>query len=293
MLARQAIERVAEDCARGGADAARSKNTTCIQVAKGEPLRTVPWVDSALQVDKKATRPHFRRAEHERETNWILRRLIEMGFRFRDLGLKPGEGWRAPLVMRQRFGEIVDALASSQGALASHLYRVIGELGLNMIAYAPPRHLVHILLGNRLEVGWSYTEPDSRARWLRLEMSLGLWGLDSLFSDAPDWFGFAPNLGLRLEPLPLSRSLLQPRLSLSGGFLFSTTDRMLARPCEVTSVNPCSRPLAEAALSVALISVLRLQLSAVWMPAIRVGEAQRWSITPGVALQLPFNGKRH
>jgi hypothetical protein len=46
-------------------------------------------------------------------------------------------------------------------------------------------------------------------------------------------------------------------------------------------------------LSVAIISFLRLQLSAVWMPAIRVGEVQRWSLTPGIALQLPFNGKRH
>lgn len=293
VLARQAIERVAEDCARAGVESSRSKNEVCVQVTKGDPLRTVPWVDSALEYDKKAARPHFRRGEHERDTDWVLRRLVEMGFRFHDLGLKPGDGWRAPLVLRQRLGEIVDALSASQGALASHLYRVIGELGLNMLAYAPPRHLLHVLLGNRLEVGWSYTEPDSKWRWLRPEMMLGLWGIDSLFSDAPDWFGFAPMIGVRLEPLPLSRSLLQPRLSLSGGFLFSTTDHVLRGACDVQASTPCSRPIAEASLSVALISVLRLQLSGVWMPAIRAGEPQRWSITPGVALQLPFNGKRH
>ena len=38
----------------------------------------------------------------------------------------------------------------------------------------------------------------------------------------------------------------------------------------------------------AVISVLRLQLSGVWMPAVRSGERQAWSVTPGIALQLPF-----
>ena len=291
ILARQAIERVAEDCARAGTEGVKSPNPVCMQVAHKQPLQAIPMVDGGEAPAGRSLWPRYRRGGHEREMDWILRRLIEMGFRFHDLGVKPGEGWRAPLMLRAKLGEIVDALANSQGLLARHLYRVIGELGLNILAYTPPRFLVHVLLGNRLEVGVSWTEPTARWRWLRLELDVGLWGIDSLFSDASNWFGIAPTLGVRFEPLPLSRSLLQPRLSLHGGFLFSTTDRMLASGCDVRDSTPCSRPMAEAALSVAIISVLRLQLSAVWFPAIRAGETQRWSLTPGVAVQLPFEGR--
>jgi hypothetical protein len=286
-IARHAIERVAEDCLHAGDELGRSQHALCVALARGRSSFSVPGVPGGEEVLRDGL-ARWRRRAGEPDSDWTLRRLAELGFRFHDLGLTRATAHRAPLVLRGKLGEIVDALATRQGVLASHLYRVVGEIGLNLIRYAPPRHLLHVLLGNRLEVGYSWTEPTSVMRWLRLEATFGLWGLDTLFSDAPVYFGMAPAIGVRLEPLPLSRSLLQPRLGLHGGFLFSSADRMLSRSCDVTQEVPCSRPMAEADLSVALLSVLRLQLSAVWFPAIRAGERQRWSITPGIALQLPF-----
>jgi predicted acylesterase/phospholipase RssA len=289
-LVRHAIERVAEDCFRAGPERAKSDHPVCMELGFGGYPFSVPGVDNGYQMDRGL--PRYRRRSNEAESDWTLRRLAQLGFRFKDLGLKKGQGDRAPIVLRGKLGEIVDALAARQGALASHLYRVIGETGLNLIKYAPPRHLLHVLLGNRLEVGYSWTEPTSRMRWLRLGATFALWGLDTLFSDAPIYFGIAPMLGIELEPIPISRSLLQPRLGLHAGFVFSTGDRFLGGSCDVTAVTPCSRPIAQADLSVSLISVLRLQLSAVWFPPIHPAEKNRWSITPGIALQLPFGRVR-
>ncbi len=258
ILARLAVERVADDCRRAGEAGQQSPHPVCVAVAQHRPLPAVPWVDSDEAPRRGEKLPRDGRWTGESVADYALRRLAELGFRFHDLGLNPSKAARAPLVLRARLGEIADALAKQQGTLASYLYRILAEVGLNLITYEPPRHLFGFLLSNRLEFDWSYTEPTSVMRWLRLDLALGIWGLDSLFSNARNYFAIAPNAGIRIEPLPWSRSFLQPRLGFRAGYLFSTTDRFLAGSCNVHLSTPCSRPLAEGDISVALFSVLRL-----------------------------------
>ena len=123
--------------------------------------------------------------------------------------------------------------------------------------------------------------------WLEIEMWQQFWH-NAVRTLGPVYFGLAPTAGIDLEPRPLSRPSFQTRLGLHAGYLFSTGDTFLRGSCDVHARSPCSRPLAEAVLSFAILGTLRIPLAATWLPAVRSGEPQAWTIAPGFGIQWPL-----
>ncbi len=279
ILAQVAAEQVWNECS-SSPTGKTSSHPVCVAATKGEPPPQVPFVKQ---------RGDFHQEKGEAEYEWRMRRLGDLRFWFRDLGLTRAHSRRGILEIRHKLGVVMDAFAGKQG-VASVAIEAVGEFGLNQLAYIPPRHLVHIALGDRAEVGYSFTSPTSPLRGVRFSTALALRGLDATLSSRRRYFGLAPVAGIELEPLPLSRTWIQPRLALHAGYMASTGDGFLRGTCHATSDRLCSRPVTEAVFSLSIFTTFRLQLAASWFPPVRSGEKHEWSLGPALGIQLPVLG---
>ncbi|MEO6950484.1 MAG: patatin-like phospholipase family protein [Polyangia bacterium] len=280
ILAQVAGEQVWNECSRSPLGKT-SSHPVCVAAAKNEPPPQVPGV---------VQRGDFRQKPHEAEYEWLMRRLGDLHFWFRDLGLTRAQSRRGMLELRHKLGIVIDAFAGKQGA-ASIAFEAVGEFGLNQLTYIPPRHLVHFALGDRAEVGYSFTDPTSVLRGIRFSTALALRGLDATLSSRQRYFGLAPVVGVEFEPLPLSRTWIQARLALHAGYMFSTGDGFLRGTCHTDSDRLCSRPVTEAVASLSILTTFRLQLAASWFPAVRPGEKNEWALGPALGIQLPVAGR--
>ena len=280
ILAQVAGEQVWNECSMSP-DGKTSSHPVCVAAAKGEPPPQVPGV---------AQRGDFHQRKKEPEYEWLMRRLGDLRFWFRDLGLTRAQSRLGLIVLRHKLGVVVDTFAGKQG-VASIAFEAVGDFGLNQIKYIPPRHLVHVALGDRAEVGYSATRNTSVLRGVRFSTAMALRGLDASLSSRHRYLGLAPVAGIELEPLPLSRTWIQTRLALHAGYMFSTGDGFLRGTCHTTSDRLCSRPVTEAVASISIFTTFRLQLAVSWFPPVRPGERHEWAIGPALGIQIPVAGR--
>jgi hypothetical protein len=233
--------------------------------------------------------PGWRSEEDESDHAWLLRRLGDHGFGFRDLGLDPSRSREGADRVRVLLAQMTRSLARAQNELSLPI-ELASEVAVNSIQYRPPTNLVHVGGGIGLDIGWSGTKPGTALEWFRLTLALELRGLTTLVSSAPSWFGLAPLVGAELEILPLSGAVLQPRLGVRGGFVFSTGDGWLGGGCDVSAEEtiPCSRPIVQGYVSLSFFQVLRILLMVEVQPAVRQDEPDLWELRPGIGFSLPF-----
>ncbi len=227
--------------------------------------------------------PDWERRTDETELAFVLRRLADHGFVFGDLDQTDADDEDALEELRSRLAEAGRALASAQGTLSPLLAAGV-ETAVDRVSYSPERNTVW---GSLVELGWSGTIPET-IPWGRLTAALELRGALTLVSSEPAWIGVSPLLGVELEPLFLSSSLLSARVALRGGFVFSSTDDLLGSPCEQPEerTRPCSRPVVQGVLSVALFHIVRLSLVGEVLPPTRPDEPLLWSLRPQLGAQV-------
>jgi len=255
----------------------------CLRAGAGEPPPLVPGVEGAQKVA-------WRRGASEGELDHVMRILGELRFRWRDLGLGPGEGEHALGEIRQVTGRVVDALTAAQPPEDRLLVGTLGGVAANALAYAPARHRVWVAAGRALEIGFSHgVLPDRRRLPFRPHAALQLHGgLFDLSSDHPP-LGFGLLAGLEVLPVQLATHQLQPSLILRGGVLLSGEDGWGARACPdptSTEVAACTRPAAQALVALTVLERVRLHLLGEWYPS-RAGR-RPWAVAPAVGLQLNF-----
>ncbi|MBI5493599.1 MAG: patatin-like phospholipase family protein [Deltaproteobacteria bacterium] len=283
ILLRVSLERLYDGCVRArqqGTSPDEVDDPRCRAAMEGARPPRVPYVEE---------RTGWAAQAGESDLRHVTRRLGGYGFLYRDLGLPRASSGLGQARIRSVLSQVAASLAIQQGrdALPAH---VALEAGLNTLAYRPPRHLVHALMGPQPELGWSTTGPDTWMSWLRLSTALGFDGIDTLLSSRATYVGLTPLLGVEAEPLFFSGSWLQPRLGARAGMLFSSADLAGFGSCHVGAQRqaPCSRLVFQGMASLSVLHLLRLQLSAHWWPAIRHREPHLWSVAPSVGLQLPF-----
>ena len=160
-----------------------------------------------------AQRGDFHQRKKEPEYEWLMRRLGDLRFWFRDLGLTRAQSRRGLIVLRHKLGVVVDAFAGKQG-VASIAFEAVGDFGLNQIKYIPPRHLVHVALGDRAEVGYSATRNTSVLRGVRFSTAMALRGLDASLSSRHRYLGLAPVAGIELRVIRITDA---PGVDVSSG----------------------------------------------------------------------------
>lgn len=227
--------------------------------------------------------------KNESELDYTLRLLAERGFVFEELGVERANADLTASVLRNHVQKIIARFAAVQPADGAMLSVVTQPL-LSLMTYAPPEHIVHLVFGPLIELGWSYTSPTSRWQWLRLSAAVELDGLSTLTRPNGGDVGLLPLLGAEFEPLPLTSATFATRIGVRGGLMLSTGDAMFTQRCATPSTRSCSRPAMETHLAVSVFERLRLQLGFVLLPPVRPGESWLWAIIPsaGGQFNLPF-----
>lgn len=283
ILLQVAVDRLYEHCARlPEKGVSTTAHPQCARAMKGDEPPRVPGLKA------RAERDEWKRNDGEGDFDYTMRLLGQEQFVFTDLGLKAKEATEARQIIRYELAKVIDRFASVQpdGASSALLRLGAGPL-LNSLAYQPPEHIMHFTVGPVIEFGWTVTKPTSKWAWFRPGLSLSVDGLSSLASGATPFFGLVPAFTAEFEPLGLNSSALQWRIGARVGWLFSTGDRFMTRPC-VVGGQTCSRLSTQLYLAVSLFERLRVQLAGAYYPPLRPGEPHAWAFIPSAGFQFNF-----
>jgi hypothetical protein len=189
-------------------------------------------------------------------------------FQFRDLGLAPKQADNGSLAIREELLRLLSEYSKKHDSNRRFLYEIIGKPAVNFLKYAPPKHILYLMVGGGLEAGWSGA-PWS-PQWLRLNVVLFQVGsLLNVFSGSGA-YTFTPAVGLEFEPLPLSSALFQPRLGLRVGYQFSTSGGFTNQTCNANAngedPTKCSYPVMQIMASLVFYERVRLRIGVEWAP---------------------------
>ncbi len=286
-LAQVSLDRLHDACERANGGERDAERQACARAGSGEPA-VVPGVTVAKPGG-------WRRGRDESDLAHVTRLLAARRFTFRDLGLGPDEGDRALRRVRVRLGELADEVAARQSLGEGTLLAMAARPAVDLLSYAPPRHLLYLALGRVVEIGYSASDPESRwfPSWLRLALAAQLYGMPAALSSERKFFGAAGLAGLEFQLPVTGASVVQVRMALRGGYLLASGDHYLQAPCAygdgtVDRIGRCSGPVFDVNLSATVLERLRFQLLAQWFPAVRAGDVGLWAISPGAGLQVSF-----
>lgn len=284
ILAQASLLRLWDQCARLPAEA-REKlvHAQCRAAAEGRPPPLVPGVPGAAAVA-------WRRAEGEGEVVHAVRLLAGLRFPWRDLGLEPGDGEEAMPRLRERLGDVTEALSDRQPSEDRLVVRRAGGLAANALAYGPPRWLVWTTLGRQLELGASRRVSTWRHATARVHAALQVHGVHSALSNDDTHVAPALLLGLELRPRHAASGTWQPSLLLRAGAVLSPHDGLGARACPAGTRDPaaCTRGVAQVGVAVSVLESARLQLTGEWYPHLGPERPALWAVSPALGLQVAF-----
>lgn len=259
-------------------EGSRTTHAHCRRAMAGEPVPRVP------HLPEPGAREARRRGESAIEH--AVRRLDAMGFVFRGLGLRRGQGSRALLAMRERLGAMGGRFVAEQPS-GRQVLDVVLRYAMNELVYTPPRVIGHVAIGRHIEVGASLGSPFGRVRWLRGTAALSIVGTETLIASGPTRMAFGGALGLEMEPLPLSSATFQLRLGGRLGYALGTADGAGREPCDDNDLARfCSRPYVDTYVAFSVAEAVRLSLSAFFYPAWGEGRELSFFIGPSIGVQL-------
>ena len=255
----------------------RRREAWCLEAARGHDPPHVPGNDDGDW--------HLRAGESGDPLPYVTRRLAAHGFVWKDLGIGHASAHRARVELSLRVGEILRALAAAQPD-NSLLYRSGARALAQQLEYVPPAHAFHFLSGLGFELGYSVTRRAAPYRPFRLATAVVLDGVPSLVDGgARSYFATSPELGLEVEPPPLTNANVQTRLLVRGGFQLSTGDGFGSRRDHPTAGTPSSRPVVDVAAAVCLLQWIRVQVGLGIFPPFH-GEGTHFTLRSGLGVQL-------
>jgi len=274
------IARLYDKCASarelGSHDFGESR--ACERAMRGAEPPRVPYVPNVPA-------GFHRKGAQESELSYVVRLLVGYGFVFRDLGLDRVDAARAERQIHEDLREVLDAFASAQPENGT----AVGALGralLGTLTYVPASAIVHVGIGPVLEAGASFRLGAGKSRFLRATTALDMGGLSSFSGGGGAYVTVAPFAGFEAEVLPLSGPMIQPRIGLRGGYLFSSEDGFATGRCADGAQRVCSRPTAQAYLAASVFDRVRLQLAFAMLFAVRKDEDFSWSLLPTGGIQF-------
>ncbi len=282
-----AIERLWDSCSRlPETNEAWDGDRLCRRARLGHPVLAVPSVGPLAD-------QAWRRKGDENDAAWAMRVLAAHGFAFKDLGLRADEASKAPAVLRHRFLEIGEDVASTQPSGEGLVVSTVVKMGADMVAYVPPRFTLWAMYGRDPEIGISkgFEVGGVFVSPVRLHAALQLNGSDQIFSSEHGHFVTSLLVGAEYLPSWWSNTRLQPSLLVRGGWMFSSEDDGGFGDCPDVgneTIGYCSRPAIQAGVSATVLERIRLQVTGNWYPPAKSGEKNQWAIGPGIGVQWGF-----
>lgn len=257
----------------------RTEHAHCRRAMAGEAAPHVPHLPGVDDEDAA-------RRDGEAAVAHAVRRLAQLGFHFRGLGLESDEGSRAMLAIRQRLSDMGGRFVDEQPS-TRQTFDALLRYSMNTIAYAPPRFIGHVTVGRHIELGGSLGSPFGRVRWLRATGALSILGFESAIAAGPTRVAFGASLGLELEPIPMNRPLYQLRFGARAGFALGTNDDAGSDPCaDDEHARLCTRAFVDTYLALAIAELVRLQVSAFFYPGYGRDQRFTWFVGPSVGVQF-------
>jgi hypothetical protein len=284
VLLQASIFQLWDRCTIGDGEALRnSVHPHCLDAQAGKPPLLVPGLADAAAVE-------WRHRPEELEATYVVRLLSALGFKWRDLGLEPGEGEEAPVRIREKLGAITDSLSARQPTKDRLLLSTLGATAANSIAYVSPRWLAWLTLGRQLEVGASYDLPTRRLDALRLHAAIQVEGIFSALSSDRSKVAPVFLLGAEVRPSQFASATWQPSAVLRAGAVVTSNDQFGGGNCpaHTRDTAACTRPVLQVGLAVSLLESVRLQLTADWFPRWRSDQDALWAVSPSLGIQVPF-----
>jgi len=286
ILLQTSLDQLHDLCVAAGKRGQHSDNhALCRDAMRGAP---------PVRIRGVAGRAGLAMGRDETDFSYTLRLLAEHRFAFHDLHLPPSEAHRAPQRLRTLAGRMIERFAAVQPGGASSLVRLLGPPLANMLAYASPETILYTVFGTPWELGWSKNFPNSAQLplWFRVNAGLQVTGLLTFLSSNTNYLALTPVAGVELEIPPLTGSVLQTRVGLRAGYMFSTSDGFLFGTCRAANQTApgaeCSRFTAQALTAWTVYERLRVHLLMDWYPALRSRESSFYFFSPSVGAQISF-----
>ncbi len=227
----------------------------------------------------------WRRANGESDAAYVVRLLAGYGFDWKDMGYGRVDREHALIGLRRDLQVVVRTLARKQPDLGTRsTVQAAGNLGVDALAYFPPRNAVWLLFGRSLEVGGGTSVVDTL--WLRLSGAVKIQNLLTTLSSDPSPLGIMPVAGVEFVPVQLGIPLVQASFLARVGYLFDLTDGGCAGEAGRT-IGACSRPEMEGGAAAVFASIVRVQLLFEWYPPAR-GAPGLWNVAPTLGFQFGF-----
>jgi predicted acylesterase/phospholipase RssA len=223
----------------------------------------------------------WRLRDGESDLAFFLRRLGDLQFHYRNLGLRPDQAQEGAFAVRRSLLAMVDGLGDAQEDVVSGgVIKLGGRQVLNRIAYEPLQHWFYALFGTNIEGGFGFTPFGGFQEWFALTTVLKLSGLSSLVRNGS--FGVSLGAGTEFLLVPISGPTLQPALGFRGGYRFASGDGFTTDACEEGDTRNCSRPFVDGYLSLGIVELIRIQLAAEYFLGSGTFDEGRFDIQFGV-----------
>jgi predicted acylesterase/phospholipase RssA len=284
ILAQASIFRLWDQCTLpDGKSGRRTSHAHCEAAQLGRPPPLVPGVE-------RAAAAAWRHRPEEGEVAYTVRLLGELGFWWKDLGLAAGEGDEALPRLREAIGEVARGLAGRQPVEDRFVVGSLAGLAANSLTYEAPAWLGWLTLGRQLEVGASRRVDVRALSALRLHAAVQVHGILSAISSDRARVAPALLLGIELRPQRLATVTWQPAAVLRVGAVVTPRDDYGAGTCDEAARDTaaCTRPVAQAGLTLSVLESARLQFMAEWYPRGAAGQRALWAVSPSLGVQLPF-----
>lgn len=259
ILIQLALDRVYQACAKITPAQARYEgpNYHCEAAAAG---KTVPTV---------VTRPKSRfPLNHDLSTTTgVLDRLAELQFEFKDMGLKKGESQQLRSVLRSRFADIFEDIASVRENDSIHnILAVSGSIFANSLGYESPRWMIPALIGtDTIETGIITSPIESTQHWLRLGSVFQIRNWTAFLPDEANYVALSLAIGPEFLLPQFTSGLIQPSIGTRIGYAFSSWDNFTGQKCrpsiEERSSQLCSQIFSKTYLALGIVDRIRLQLN--------------------------------
>ena len=200
------------------------------------------------------------RRTDESEVNYVIRLLVQEGFKFKDLDLPQADQALVIDRIKSRFYATLSSFNLTQPADVARLVDLINLPMVQTINYAPVSSIHFAELGTDQSLGLSLKIGHNETlRWLRYEARLMMNGLPTL--QQSNRFAITPAMGLSYEPKQLSSQFLQVRFGLNFGYQIPLAEQAKSK-CETSPEKSfyCRGVLGLGYVSLSFLERMRLSV---------------------------------
>ncbi|MEM6532976.1 MAG: patatin-like phospholipase family protein [Myxococcota bacterium] len=255
----------------------------CYAASKGAAR---PEVSGVTQLSGES----YQVREGESAFEHAMRLFESYGYEFDALGLTREKSSKARVKVRRKLLGMIEAVADKQQGAERVVFLTAGRQFVNNIAYEPPKNWAYFVAGTHVEIGASLLPFEWDESWARFNLALQTSDIFDLLTLDPQSYTFSVAAGPELEMLWWTTPQTQPMMGFRGGYQFGNVDDFGGRACTeadaFSDARNCSQWFVQPYAALALLEILRIQLTATIFPDAEDFGQPSWQLDGGFGLQF-------